>query len=95
MNLNITGHHLDLTPALHAYVVNKLERTAGHNKDIYSAHFVLSLDGAIHKAQATMHTREGEVIGEAEDHDMYAAIDQLMDKLDRQLIRNKEIYHKQ
>ena len=77
MNLNLSGHHVDLTPALREYVHEKLKRVERHFDHLISAEIVLTVEKDRQKAEAT----EG---------DMYAAIDRLMDKLDRQTRRHKE-----
>jgi putative sigma-54 modulation protein len=90
MQLNISGHHLDITDAIRDYVVNKLSRLERHNDRITSTNVILSVDKLIQKAEATVHVSGGEIFADAEHDDLYAAIDSLTDKLDRQLIKHKE-----
>ena len=90
MNLNICGHHLDLTPALRAYVTDKLKRVERHFDHLIDASVILTVDKLQHKAEATLHTRGANLHAEATSADMYAAIDTLIDRLDQQTRRFKE-----
>lgn len=89
MNLNVTGHHLEITPALQSYVRSKLQRVARHFDHVIDAHVVLSVDKLRQKAEATLHVRGKDLHCESEEEDLYAAIDLLADKLDRQVLRYK------
>ncbi|MCK9503236.1 MAG: ribosome-associated translation inhibitor RaiA [Porticoccaceae bacterium] len=90
MQLNISGHHLDITDAIRDYVISKLSRLEKHNDSITTTNVILSVDKLIQKAEATIHVTGGELFANAEHEDLYAAIDSLTDKLDRQLIKHKE-----
>ena len=90
MQLNITGHHLDVTAPLKEYVESKFERLQRHFDQISTTHVILSIDKLVQKAEATVHIAGGDLFAHAESEDMYAAIDALADKLDRQLIKHKE-----
>ncbi|MBX6421199.1 MAG: ribosome-associated translation inhibitor RaiA [Nevskia sp.] len=90
MNLNISGHHLELTPALRSYVADKLKRVERHFDHLIDAAVILTVDKLHHKAEATLHARGTTLHAEAIDGDMYAAIDLLIDKLDEQTRRHKE-----
>ncbi len=90
MQLNISGHHLDITDAIRDYVTNKLSRLERHNDSITNTHVILSVEKLIQKAEATVHASGGEFFADATHEDLYAAIDALTDKLDRQLIKHKE-----
>lgn len=91
MNLNISGHHLDLTPPLREYVTSKLKRIERHFDHLINADVILSVEKLRHKAEATVHASGADLHAEAVvDQDMYAAIDALMDKLDQQTRRHKE-----
>ena len=90
MQLNISGHHLDITDAIHNYVTNKLTKLEHHNDKITSVSVILSVDKLVQKAEATIHANGGELFAHCEDEDLYTAIDGLTDKLDRQLIKRKE-----
>ncbi len=90
MNLNITGHHVDLTPALRECVENKLQRIERHFENMIDANVVLTVEKVRHKAEATLHARGANLHAEAEAENMYAAIDKLIDRLDRQTCKYKE-----
>ena len=90
MQLNITGHHLDVTVPLKEYVETKFERLQRHFDQISTTHVILSIDKLVQKAEATVHVAGGDLFAHAESEDMYAAIDALTDKLDRQLIKHKQ-----
>jgi len=90
MQLNITGHQLDITDAIRAYVTGKLDKLERHFDHITNVHVILSVEKVAQRAEATVHIAGAEVFAEAENEDMYAAIDQLLDKLDRQILRHKE-----
>lgn len=86
----ITGRHLEVTPALKSYVDSKLQRLERHHEPPISAQVVLSVEKLNRKAEAILHFAGETVYAEATDENMYAAIDALADKLDRQLRRHKE-----
>ncbi|WP_341937787.1 ribosome hibernation-promoting factor, HPF/YfiA family [Marinimicrobium sp. C2-29] len=90
MQINISGHHLDLTDALKDYVNNKLERLTHHHDKITTTNVTLTVEKLEQKAEAMLHVSGKDLFADAVDLDMYAAIDQLTDKLDRQLIKHKE-----
>lgn len=89
MNLSISGHHLDVTPALRAYVENKLERIIRHFDQVIDVNVFLSVDKLIQKAEISLRVRGKDLFAEATNADMYAAIDALIDKLDRLVIKHK------
>lgn len=90
MNLNLTGVHLDITPAIRAYVVNKMDRVNRHFDHVIDVNVVLSVDKLRQKVEANVHVRGKEIHAEAVEPDMYAAIDGLADKLNRQILKYKE-----
>ncbi|MCG6898553.1 MAG: ribosome-associated translation inhibitor RaiA [Gammaproteobacteria bacterium] len=90
MKINLTGHHVELTDPLRAYVNNKMERLERHFDHVTDTHVVLSVEKLRHKAEATMHVSGGSIFADAEQENMYAAIDSLVDKLDRQVKKHKE-----
>ena len=90
MQLSITGHHVDLTESLHDYIEQKFEKLERHYDHITQVHVVLTVEKLLHKAEANAHVTGAELFANAHSEDMYAAIDQLVDKLDRQLIKHKE-----
>jgi len=90
MQINLTGHHVELTPPLHDYVNSKMERLERHFDHVTDIHVVLSVEKLRHKAEATLHVSGGTLFADAVQEDMYAAIDSLTDKLDRQVKKHKE-----
>lgn len=90
MQINLTGHHVDITDALKGYVDNKFERLERHFDHVTNAHVVLSVEKLRQRAEATLYVNGGNLFAEAVHEDMYAAIDALIDKLDRQMIKHKE-----
>ena len=94
MNLTISGHHLDITAALREYVITKLERVTRHFDQVVDINVLLSVEkprekALRQKAEVTLHVKGKEIFVEHAAEDMYAAVDQLMDKLDRQVCRHK------
>lgn len=90
MQLNITGHHIDITAPLRDYVTEKLAKLERHFDNITNAHVVLNVEKLRHIAEATVHVSGADLNASSEHDNMYAAIDGLIDKLDRQVIRHKE-----
>ena len=90
MQLNISGHHIELTDALKDYVASKLEKLERHSDQITRTEVILKVDKQRQIAEATIHVTGGDINAKAEHDDMYAAIDQMVDKLDRQLLKHKE-----
>ncbi len=90
MQLNISGHHLDITDPIKDYVTTKLSKLERHHGRITSTNVILSVEKLVQKAEATVHVSGGEFFANSEHDDLYAAIDILTDKLDRQLIKHKE-----
>ena len=90
MQLTITGHHLDITTPLKEYVESKLERLQRHFDQITATHVTLTVEKKVQRAEATIHIAGGDLFAHADSEDMYAAIDALSDKLDRQLIKHKQ-----
>jgi len=90
MQINLTGHHVDITDALKGYVDSKFERVARHFDHVLKIHVVLSVEKLRQKAEATLHVNGAKVFAESVHEDMYAAIDGLIDKLDRQILKYKE-----
>ena len=89
MNLNVSGHHLEVTPALRRYVRSKLGRVTRHFDHVIDAHVILTANKTRQKAEVTLHVRGKDLHCESEEGDLYAAIDLLADKLDRQVLRYK------
>ena len=90
MQLTITGHHLEITTPLKEYVESKLERLQRHFDQITATDVILTIEKKVQRAEATVHSAGGDLFAHSESEDMYAAIDALSDKLDRQLIKHKQ-----
>lgn len=90
MQLSITGHHMDVTPALRSYIENKFQRLERHFDNMTNIHVILNVEKERQKAVATIQVSRGTLFADSEHEDMYAAIDDLLDKLDRQLKKHKE-----
>lgn len=90
MQLTLTGHHIDITPALRSYVEKKLERIVRHFDQVIDVHCVLTVEKLQHKAEATLTVSGAKIHAVASEGDMYAAIDALADKLDRMVKKHKE-----
>ncbi len=90
MNLQLTGHHVEITPAIRDYVVSKLERINRHFDHVIDVSVVLSVQKLDRKIEASVHLSGKDIHVQCHEEDMYAAIDGLVDKLDRQIIRHKE-----
>jgi putative sigma-54 modulation protein len=90
MQIHISGHHIDVTPALRNYVTEKLDRLTKHYDHITDVNVILTVEKLVQKAEARINVAKGDVFANAEDEDMYAAIDALSDKLNRQLTKLKE-----
>ncbi|WP_339806577.1 ribosome hibernation promoting factor [uncultured Marinobacter sp.] len=90
MQLNISGHHVELTPALKEYITEKFDKLERHFDHISNCQVTLAVEKVRQMAEATLHVVGGEIHAKAENEDMYAAIDGLVDKLDRQILKHKE-----
>ncbi|MCW3481127.1 ribosome-associated translation inhibitor RaiA [Neisseriaceae bacterium JH1-16] len=90
MNFKLTGLHLEVTQPLRDYVESKLDRVTRHVDNVIDVAVTLSVDKLIQKAEVNVHLSGKDIHVEATDSDMYAAIDALVDKLDRQVLRHKE-----
>ena len=90
MNLNMTGHHLEITPSIRDYVSSKMTRINRHFDHVIDVNMILSVEKLRQKIEANVHLSGKDIFVESENPDMYAAIDLLVDKLDRQIIKHKE-----
>jgi putative sigma-54 modulation protein len=90
MQIQITGQHLDITPALRSYIEEKLTRLERHFDHMTTVHVVLTVEKERQKAEATLQANRASLFADAEHEDMYAAVDGMVDKLDRQLKKHKE-----
>ena len=95
MNLTISGHHLEVTPALREYVLTKLDRVTRHFDQVVDVNVLLTVEKNKEKerrqrAEVTLHVKGRDIFVESAHEDLYAAVDELVDKLDRQLVRDKD-----
>ena len=90
MNLNITGHHVEVTPALREYVTGKVDKVIRHFDHVTSVHVILTVEKLVQKAEITLHVKGKDIYADSSDADLYAAIDKLIDKLDRQVLKYKD-----
>jgi putative sigma-54 modulation protein len=93
MNLSVSGHHLEVTPALRSYVQEKIGRVTRHFDQVIDAHVILTANKVKQKAEVTLHVPGKDLHCECEQGDLYAAIDVLADKLDRQVLKYKDKLH--
>lgn len=89
MNLSIIGRHLEVTPAIREYVMNKMARISRHFDNVIDTQVILSIERLKHTAEITMRVRGKDIHCEANDENLYGAIDLLADKIDRQVIKYK------
>ena len=90
MNLHLSGHHVDVTPAMRDYVTSKFTRITRHFDHVIDVNVILSVEKLKQKIEANVHLSGKDIFVECDDADMYAAIDALVDKLDRQILKHKE-----
>jgi putative sigma-54 modulation protein len=95
VNLTISGHHLEVTPALRTYVTGKLDRITRHFDQVVDVKVLLSIENQTEKerrqkAECNIHVKGSDMFAESAHEDMYAAVDELVDKLDRQVVRHKD-----
>jgi len=90
MNLNIVGHQLEVTAAIRSHVTGKLQRIKRHFDHVLEVHVTLSASKLGQKAEVTLHVPGKEIHCECEQADLYSAIDLLVDKLDRQVLKYKD-----
>ncbi|TRX52784.1 ribosome hibernation promoting factor [Thalassomonas sp. M1454] len=90
MQINLSGHHVEVTPSMRAYVESKLQKLERHFDHINNVYVVLKVEKLKQIAEATLNVNAGEIFASADSEDMYASIDSLIDKLDRQVIKHKD-----
>lgn len=90
MQINFTGHHVEVTPALRAFTEEKLDKLERHFDRITSINVIFDIEKLQQIAEASVFVAKNEIRARAESENMYTAIDELVDKLDRQLIKHKE-----
>ena len=89
MQINLSGHHVEVTSSLRDYVNTKFAKLERHFDNINNVYVVLTVEKLNQTAEATIHLNGGEVFASSQHDDMYAAIDALIDKLDRQVLKHK------
>ncbi len=90
MQMNITGHQIEVTQPIKDYIDTKFERIKRHFDQVINTHVILSVEKVRHKAEATMHIGGKDFFADSTEEDLYAAIDLLTDKLDKQIRRHKD-----
>ena len=90
MQINLSGHHVDISEALRNYVESKFIRLQRHFDQITHTDVLLIVENSIQKSEAKIQVSGAEIFAAAESENMYVAIDLMIDKLDRQLIKFKE-----
>ena len=90
MNVQVSGHHVEVTQAIRDYVLSKLERVQRHFDQVIEINVILSVQKLRQKAEISVHMPGKDIHVESDDEDLYAAIDLMMDKLDRQIIKHKD-----
>ncbi len=90
MNLKLTGNHVEITDPMREYVISKISKIKRHFDHVIDVSVILSVDKLKQKAEANVHIRGKDIFVETDSEDMYASIDSLVDKLDRQILKHKE-----
>jgi putative sigma-54 modulation protein len=90
MQLNISGHHLDITSAIRQHSEEKLAKIKHHFDDVININMILGIEKDTQKAEATVHVSGADLFAKAESDNMYTSIDQMVSKLDAQIIKHKE-----
>lgn len=90
MQLNVSGHHVEVTEAMRGYLESKIERLERHFDMVSDVHCILTVEKLRHKAEAKVNVNGGTIYADNTEEDMYAAIDGLVDKLDRRVRKHKE-----
>jgi len=90
MNLNLSGHHLEITPAIREHVLSKIGKIKRHFDNVIDVNVILSVDKLKQKAEANVHLSGKTIFVECADANLYVAIDNLVEKLDRQILKHKE-----
>jgi putative sigma-54 modulation protein len=90
MNLHLTGQHIQITPAIRDHVSHKLEKITAHFDHVIDINVIMTVEKLQHKVEAKMNLSGKEIFCESHSEDMYVAIDHLVGKLDRAVIKHKE-----
>ena len=93
MQLNLSGHHLDITSAIRQHTSDKLSKIKHHFDNVMNVNMILEVQKDVQTAEATIHVRGADLFAKAQSKDMYVSIDQLINKLDSQIIKHKEKLH--
>jgi len=93
MQLNLSGHHLDITSSIRQHTSDKLTKIKHHFDNVMNINMILEVQKDLQKAEATIHVSGADLFAKAQSNDMYASIDQLINKLDSQIIKHKEKLH--
>ncbi|WP_435187781.1 ribosome hibernation-promoting factor, HPF/YfiA family [Pseudothioglobus sp. nBUS_23] len=93
MQLNLSGHHLDITSAIRQHTSDKLSKIKHHFDNVMNVNMILEVQKDVQTAEATIHVRGADLFAKAQSNDMYVSIDQLINKLDTQIIKHKEKLH--
>ena len=93
MQLNLSGHHLDITSSIRQHTNDKLTKIKHHFDNVMNVNMILEVQKDLQKAEATIHVSGTDLFAKAESNDMYASIDKLINKLDSQIIKHKEKLH--
>ena len=93
MQLHISGHHLDITSAIKQHTTEKLSKIKHHFDNVMNVNIILEVQKDVQKAEATIHLSGADLFAKAQSTDMYVSIDQLINKLDSQIIKHKEKLH--
>lgn len=90
MNLHMTGHHVEITPSLREYANTKMLRVKRHFDHVIDVNIILTVEKLRQKAEVSVHLSGKDIYVESTEEDMYAALDSMIDKLDRQVMKHKE-----
>ena len=90
MNLKLTGNHVEITDSMREYVISKISKITRHFDHVIDVSVILSVEKLKQKAEANVHVKGKDIFVETDSEDMYASIDSLVDKLDRQILKHKE-----
>jgi putative sigma-54 modulation protein len=93
MQLNLSGHHLDITSSIRQHTSDKLTKIKHHFDNVMNVNMILEVQKDLQKAEATIHVSGADLFAKAQSNDMYVSIDQLINKLDSQIIKHKEKLH--
>ena len=93
MQLHISGHDLDITSAIKQHTNEKLSKIKHHFDNVMNVNMILEVQKDVQMAEATIHLSGTDLFAKAQSTDMYVSIDQLINKLDSQIIKHKEKLH--